>query len=129
MYQNIRNAAHATLFFGTMPAAYAASKGVQPLGLVSDLSGNPERRLWESARFIEDIMTTPFWQAGSDGHASIHGVRLFHAAVRSMIEMGSSHIQPDATTGDRVWEPDWGGRSTKRTCSARPTTGRSERSM
>lgn len=109
MYSNIRNAAHAALFFGTMPAAYAASKGVQPLGLVSDLSGNPERRLWESARFIEDIMTTPFWEQGSDGHASIRGVRLFHAAVRSMIEMGSSHIQPHREhAGDRVWEHDWG---------------------
>jgi hypothetical protein len=109
MYAQIRPAAQAALFFGTMPAAYAASKGVQPLGLASDLSGNPERRMWESAKFVEDIMTTPFWEKDSDGWASIRGVRLFHAAVRHTIETGSEHIMTTREhAADRVWEAEWG---------------------
>lgn len=108
-YADYRSAAHLGLFYGSMPLSYAASRGCQVLGLVSTLSGDTVRRFWESAKFLEDVFTTPFWEADSDGYAAIRGVRLFHAAVRSTIEAESRHIvhRPPHLEG-RVWDHDWG---------------------
>ncbi len=115
-YAGFRSAAHLGLFYGAMPLSYAASHGCQVLGLLSTLNpttdrdtGDTIRRFWESTRFVEDVFTTPFWEPGSDGYASISGVRLFHAAVRHTIEADSVHIThrpPDAD--GRVWNPAWG---------------------
>ena len=108
-YADFRTAAHIGLFFGSMPLSYAASKGCQVLGLVSTLSGDTTRRFWESAKFVEDVFTSDFWEQDSEGYASIRGVRLFHAAVRNTIESDSIHIKdrpPDL--GGRAWNPEWG---------------------
>ncbi len=108
-YRDYRTAAHIGLFFGSMPISYAGSKGCQPLGLVSTLNQNPERRLWESARFLEDVFLTPFWEVDSAGYQSIRGVRLFHASVRHTILCDSRHIvdRPPELDG-RAWDPSWG---------------------
>ena len=88
---------------------YAAANGVQVLALVSDLTSSPERRIWESTRFVEDICTTPFWDGDSAGWKSLRGVRLYHGAMRSMIESGSQQIKTVAEyPTDRVWDPAWG---------------------
>jgi hypothetical protein len=108
-YADYRTAAHIGLFFGSMPLSYAASKGCQVLGLVSTLTGDTTRRFWESAKFVEDVFTSDFWEQGSEGYASIRGVRLFHAAVRSTIESDSVHIQHrPPELGGRAWNPEWG---------------------
>lgn len=107
-YADFRTAAHIGLFYGSMPLSYAC-KDCQVLGLISTLSGDTTRRFWESAKFVEDVFTTPFWEQDSEGYASIRGVRLFHAAVRSTIESDSIHIvdrPPDL--GGRVWDPEMG---------------------
>lgn len=108
-YRDYRTACHAGLFFGSMPLSYCGSKGAQVLGLVSTLSQDPERRMWESARFLEDCFLTPFWEVGSDGYHSIRGVRLFHAAVRHTIQCDSRHIvDRPPELGGACWDPDWG---------------------
>ena len=108
-FETFRPTVHASLFFGSMFLGYAASNGVQVLALVSDLTKSPERRIWESTRFVEDVCTTPFWQRGTAGAKSIRGVRVFHGSVRSTIESGSEHIKSVAEyETDRVWDPAWG---------------------
>ncbi len=108
-YADYRAAAFLGLFYGSMPVSYAASEGCQVLGLVSTLSGDTVRRFWESARFLEDVFTTPFWEADSEGYHTIRGVRLFHAAVRHTIECGSRHIvDRPPEFGGRTWNDDWG---------------------
>lgn len=107
-YADFRTAAHIGLLFGSIPLSYAA-KDCQVLGIISTLSGDTTRRFWESTKFVEDVFTTPFWEQDSEGYASIRGVRLFHAAVRSTIESDSIHIvdrPPDL--GGRVWDPEMG---------------------
>ncbi len=108
-FEEFRPSVHACNFFGAMFQGYAAGNGVQVLALVSDLTKSPERRLWESTRFFEDVSTTPFWEAGAAGWKSIRGVRLYHASMRSTIESGSMHIKPSAEyETDHVWDPSWG---------------------
>jgi hypothetical protein len=108
-FETFRPTVHACNFFGAMFQGYAAANGVQVLALVSDLTKSPERRLWESTRFFEDVGTTPFWETGSAGWKSIRGVRLYHASMRSTIESGSQHIVSVATyETDRLWDPSWG---------------------
>ncbi len=108
-FETFRPSIHACNFFGSMFQSYAAANGVQVLALVSDLTKSPERRIWESTRFYEDVATTPFWEKGSSGWKSIRGVRLYHAAMRATIESGGEHIttSPKYET-DRVWDPSWG---------------------
>ena len=108
-YRSYRSAAHIGLFFGSMPLSYAGSKGCQVLGVMSTLNQNPERRMWESAKFLEDVFLTPFWEAGSEGYQSIRGVRLFHASVRHTILCDSKHIvDRPPELGGLAWDPDWG---------------------
>lgn len=108
-YRSYRTAAHIGLFFGSMPLSYAGSKGCQVLGMVSTLSQDTERRMWESAKFLEDVFLTDFWTVGSEGHQSIRGVRLFHASVRHTILSDSRHIvDRPAELGGLAWDPDWG---------------------
>ncbi len=108
-FATFRPSIHASLFFGSMFLGYAAANGVQVLALVSDLTKSPERRIWESTRFVEDVCTTPFWEADSAGWKSLRGVRVYHGSVRSMIESGSQQIKPVAEyPTDRVWDPAWG---------------------
>ena len=108
-YADFRAAAFLGLFYGSMPVSYAASEGCQVLGLVSSLSGDTVRRFWESARFLEDVFTTRFWEADSEGYHTIRGVRLFHAAVRHTVESGSRHIvDRPPEFGGATWNSDWG---------------------
>jgi hypothetical protein len=108
-FRTFRPSIHASLFFGSMFLGYAAANGVQVLALVSDLTNSPERRIWESTRFVEDVCTTPFWERDSAGWKSIRGVRVYHGSVRAMIESGSQHIKSVAEhPTDRVWDPAWG---------------------
>ena len=108
-YAGYRTAAHIGLFYGSMPLSYAAAKGCQVLGLISTLSGDTTRRFWESARFVEDVFTTPFWEQDSAGYQSIRGVRLFHAAARSTIESNSEFIvHPPAELDHGIWDDAWG---------------------
>lgn len=108
-FATFRPSIHASLFFGSMFLGYAAGNGVQVLALVSDLTNSPERRIWESTRFVEDVCTTPFWERDSAGWKSLRGVRVYHGSMRAMIESGSQHIKaaPEYPT-DRVWDPAWG---------------------
>ena len=108
-FTTFRPSIHASLFFGSMFLGYAAGNGVQVLALVSDLTNSPERRIWESTRFVEDVCTTPFWERDSAGWKSLRGVRVYHGSMRAMIESGSQHIKTVAEyPTDRVWDPAWG---------------------
>lgn len=108
-YDNWRPAIQSSLAFGSLPASYSAADGAQVLGLVSGLTNNAERRIWETARYLEDVMTTDILDPDSDGWRSIQGVRLLHASVRHMIENGSQRIHHDPEhPADRTWDRAWG---------------------
>jgi hypothetical protein len=86
----------ASLFCGSLPAAYAAKNGVLVLQQGSDLAGSHvNRRVAETGQMLLDVMhlaSAPpsSLQPGGQGYASARGVRLLHAVIRYRLDtMGS----------------------------------------
>jgi hypothetical protein len=79
----------AALFNGSLPVSYTAGHGTKVLTATADLaSANVNRRLAETGQMLLDLMTItekPL-APGSPGGDAARGVRLFHAAVRRMLE-------------------------------------------
>lgn len=82
----------ATLFCGSLPAAYAARNGVLVLQRTSELAGsNVNRRVAETGQMLLDVMNLASGppaslQPGGRGYASARGVRLLHAVIRNTID-------------------------------------------
>ncbi|MEN9934461.1 MAG: hypothetical protein RLZZ387_1040 [Chloroflexota bacterium] len=89
-----RHASRAMLILGhySLPACYAARRGVQVLHMTSRLSRNPRPRLLETAQLVFDVMAPGGLEPGGIGVRSAQKVRLMHAAVRHLIlEHGWDH--------------------------------------
>jgi uncharacterized protein (DUF2236 family) len=70
------------LFCSSLPAAYAAAKGVEVLYLSAELRTNPVRRIIETAQMVIDVMAPGGLSATGDGRRDCQKVRLMHAGVR-----------------------------------------------
>jgi hypothetical protein len=92
------------LVLGTysLPAAYAAAKGVQVLWRTGRLELDARRRLWETTQMVVDVLTPGGLDDGPEGDGrglrTAQKVRLMHAAIRRL-------IQTDRRT---PWDPAWG---------------------
>ena len=90
----------ASLFCGSLPAAYAAAKGARVLGLTSDLAqhGKVNRRVAETGKMLIDVMelgapgdekaiggARPL-AFGTKGQQSIRGVRFLHGVIRHSLD-------------------------------------------
>jgi hypothetical protein len=80
----------------SLPACYAARKGVQVLHLTARLQSDPVRRIGETAQLVLDVMAPGGLSPGGGGVRDAQKVRLMHAAVR--------HLVADS----EYWDPDWG---------------------
>jgi hypothetical protein len=82
-----RHAGRAMLILShySLPACYAARKGVQVLHLTTRLSRNPRPRLLETAQLVFDVMAPHGLGPQGAGVRSAQKVRLMHAAVRHLI--------------------------------------------
>jgi uncharacterized protein (DUF2236 family) len=69
----------------SLPSSYAARKGVQVLHRTAYLAKRPNRRLFETAQMIVDVMSPGGLGPGGRGLRSAQKVRLMHAAVRHLI--------------------------------------------
>ncbi len=69
----------------SLPASYAARKGVQVLHRTGYLRGRPNRRIYETAQMIIDVMSPGGLGPDGRGVRSALKVRLMHAAVRHLI--------------------------------------------
>ncbi|MEZ5416408.1 MAG: oxygenase MpaB family protein [Vicinamibacterales bacterium] len=78
----------------SLPAAYAARKGVQVLHRTAYLSRRPTRRLFETSQMILDVFTPGGLGPAGRGRRTVQKVRLMHAAIRHL-------IRHDA---DRPWD-------------------------
>ena len=82
----------ASLFCGSLPAAYAARNGVLVLKQGSDLAGSHvNRRVAETGQMLLDVMNLASGppaslQPGGQGYASARGVRLLHAIIRYRLD-------------------------------------------
>ena len=78
----------------SLPSSYAARKGVQVLHQTAYLAKRPNRRLFETAQMIVDVMSPGGLDAGGRGVRTAQKVRLMHAAIRHLIQ----------TNPDAVWD-------------------------
>jgi hypothetical protein len=78
-----------SLFFASLPMAYAAIEGAEVLARVSDLAThNLTRRVAETGQMLLDVMGLRGGhglEPGSPGYATAIGLRLMHACVRALI--------------------------------------------
>src|SRR5687768_16325233 len=75
----------AILGFYSLPAAYAAKKGVQVLYRTAYLEKRPVRRVFETTQMVIDVMAEDGLGPHGKGVRTAEKVRLMHAAVRHLI--------------------------------------------
>ena len=73
------------LGFYSLPASYAAKKGVKVLARTARLVDGPLRRVMETTQMVVDVMTPGGLDRDGTGVATITKVRLMHAAVRHLL--------------------------------------------
>lgn len=70
----------------SLPASYAAAKGVVVLHRTAYLEKRPTKRLFETTQMVIDVMTPGGLEPGGRGVRTAQKVRLMHAMVRHLIQ-------------------------------------------
>ena len=87
------------LFFRALPYTYMAEKPANVLTMTKLLVEQPERRIFETAQFVFDVMDKNWWEPDQRGILTALKVRIMHAAMR--------HVILDNTIGEK-WNEEWG---------------------
>lgn len=90
----------------SLPSSYAAKKGVQVLHRTAYLAKRPNRRLFETAQFIVDVMSPGGLGPGGRGLRSARKVRLMHAAIRHLILTDTASPWPVEQLGVPINQED-----------------------
>lgn len=97
------------LGFYSLPAAYAARKGVQVLARTGYLHKHPVRRVFETAQMVVDVMTPGGLEPDGRGVRTLQKVRLMHAAVRYMIRHDAKRPWDAHELGEPLNQEDMAG--------------------
>jgi hypothetical protein len=73
------------LVCGSLPTTYAAHKGVKVLKGTGRLLIDPNRRLWETAQMVVNVMGPGGLSRAGRGIRTAQKVRLMHAAIRHLL--------------------------------------------
>ena len=87
------------LMFRSLPYTYMAEKPANVLKMTRLLIEQPERRIFETAQFVFDVMDKNWWEPDRRGILTALKVRIMHAAMR--------HVILDNKKGEK-WNEDWG---------------------
>lgn len=90
----------------SLPSSYAAKKGVQVLHRTAYLAKRPNRRLFETAQFIVDVMSPGGLDANGDGVRTAQKVRLMHAAIRHLLAVDKTAPWPADQLGVPINQED-----------------------
>lgn len=90
----------------SLPSSYAAKNGVQVLHRTAYLAKRPNRRLFETAQFIVDVMSPGGLGPGGRGLRSARKVRLMHAAIRHLILTDTASPWPVEQLGVPINQED-----------------------
>lgn len=82
----------------SLPAAYAAKKGVQVIYRSAFLRERPLLRLFQTTQMVVDVMRPGGLAPGGRGARTLQKVRLMHAALRHVLR----------TDRELPWNDDWG---------------------
>ena len=95
------------LFFRALPYTYMAEKPANVLRMTKLLKTHTERRIFETAQFVFDVMDENWWTPEKRGVLTALKVRIMHSAMRHVILQAKSNSnETDIVTG--VWESKWG---------------------
>ena len=87
------------LMFRSLPYTYMAEKPANVLKMTKLLIDQPERRIFETAQFVFDVMDKNWWEPDKRGILTALKVRIMHAAMR--------HVILDNKKGEK-WDEAWG---------------------
>ncbi|HYE88290.1 MAG TPA: oxygenase MpaB family protein [Vicinamibacterales bacterium] len=90
----------------SLPSSYAAKKGVQVLHRTAYLAKRPNRRLFETAQFIVDVLSPGGLGPGGNGLRTAQKVRLMHAAIRHLILTDTANPWDTAYLGVPINQED-----------------------
>lgn len=97
------------LGFYSLPASYAAKKGVQVIYRTAFLKDRPVRRVFETTQMVIDVLTPGGLGPSGRGRITAEKVRLMHAAVRHLTVNDSKLPWDSAALGVPVNQEDLGG--------------------
>ncbi len=92
----------------SLPASYAAAKGVVVLHRTAYLEHRPAKRLFETTQMVIDVMTPGGLGPGGRGVRTVQKVRLMHAMVRYFLQNDPSQPWP-AELGVPINQEDLAG--------------------
>jgi len=98
-----------SLGFYSLPASYAASKGVQVLYRTAYLLDRPVRRVFETTQMVIDVMAGDGLDPTGRGIRTAQKVRLMHAAIRHMTENDTQQPWDRAKLGVPINQEDLAG--------------------
>lgn len=87
------------LFFRALPYTYMAEKPANVLRMTKLLIEQPERRIFETAQFVFDVMDKNWWEPDKRGILTALKVRIMHSSMR--------HVILDNKDGEK-WNDNWG---------------------
>ncbi len=90
----------------SLPSSYAAKKGVQVLHRTAYLAKRPNRRLFETAQFVVDVLTPGGLGRDGKGVRTSQKVRLMHAAIRHLIRVDAQNPWSIADLGVPINQED-----------------------
>lgn len=93
------------LFFRALPYTYMAEKPANVLKMTKLLITHTERRIFETAQFVFDVMDDKWWADKKRGTLTALKVRIMHAAMRHVI-LNAKKDETEIVTGE--WESEWG---------------------
>lgn len=99
----------ASLACYSLPAAYAANRGVRVLAQTGYLESHPTRRLVETTQLVVDVMRPGGLDPGGRGVRSARKVRLMHAAIRRLILARREPAWDSASLGVPINQEDLAG--------------------
>ena len=99
----------AVLGFYSLPADYAAKKGVQVLYRTGRLTAQPIRRVFETTQMVVDVMAPGGLGAHGRGLRDAQKVRLMHAAVRHLLLSDRKHPWDQGELGIPINQEDLAG--------------------
>lgn len=82
------------LFFRALPYTYMAEKPANVLKTTKLLIQHPERRIFETAQFVFDVMDKNWWEPDKRGILSALKIRIMHSAMRHIILTGFKEGDP-----------------------------------
>ena len=94
------------LFFRALPYTYMAEKPANVLKTTKLIIEQPERRIFETAQFVFDVMDENWWEPDKRGVLTALKIRIMHAAIRHIILNNQEGVKWNDALGKPISQED-----------------------